>query len=454
MRLSAKVWIAALLATMSVAPVWAGGTSVEERLEALERRLEIQEEKLRRQMDEIEAQREQIKAQKDELAKTEETKTGPGDFKVFWKDGPRLETNDGSFKLKLGGRINSDWAAITEDDDVKDAVGTVENGTEFRRARLYLEGEMYDQVEFKLQYDFAGGDAAFKDVYVGLTDLPYVGGVRVGQFKEPFSLDELTSANYITFMERGLSNALVPSRGTGVMLRDAVLGERVTWAVGAFKDSDDFGDRISDGEFNYTGRLTGLPWYEDGGKRLVHLGAAYSYRNPNDDQVRFRSRPEVHIAPYFVNTDLIPADNYQLVGTEAALVLGPASLQGEYVYAPVEANGGNDPGFRGWYVYGSYFLTGESRAYKTADGAFDKVKPARPFLWGDQPGLGAWEVALRYSSLDLDDTGIAGGDLGNLTAGLNWYLNTNTRVMMNYLFADLDDVGDMHAFQMRFQVFL
>ena len=108
------------------------------------------------------------------------------------------------------------------------------------------------------------------------------------------------------------------------------------------------------------------------------------------------------------------------------------------------------PNFQGFYVYGSYFLTGENRVYKTSSGAFDRMSPKRNF--DGNGGLGAWEIALRYSNLDLNDADFSGGELDDFTVGVNWYLNPNTRFMWNYVFADLDDIGDTNIFQTRFQI--
>ena len=87
-----------------------------------------------------------------------------------------------------------------------------------------------------------------------------VGNVRIGQFKEPFSLELQTSTNDTTFMERATLFNLTPDRNTGLMVYDNPC-ERVTWAAGVFRDSDKFGDDSGDGEYNYTGRITGLPPY-------------------------------------------------------------------------------------------------------------------------------------------------------------------------------------------------
>ena len=147
------------------------------------------------------------------------------------------------------------------------------------------------------------------------------------------------------------------------------------------------------------------------------------------------------------------ADNVNLYDLEAALVWGPLSLQGEYMINDVETTFGGDLSFDSWYAQASYFVTGESRTYKNSNGVFDRIRPKRNFEWGK--GLGAIELAARYSSLDLDDGGVRGGEEDNITLGINWYLNPNTRFMINYIMADIEHdlySGDINIFQTRFQI--
>ena len=369
---------------------------------------------------------------------------GGSGWTVQWKDTFRLTSPDGSIALKFGGRIQNDWAFYSADDELEAAVGTFEEGTEFRRARLYFEGELYERVEFKAQYDFAGGDPEFKDVYLGLVNLPGVGGFRVGHYKEPYSLDEQTSSKYLTFLERPLVvEAFSPSRNTGFMLHRAE--DRYTWAVGLFRDTDDFGNATERDEVNVTGRVTGLPWYA-GDDRLLHLGLAVSEREPTGDSLRFRSRPESHLAPRVVDTGSFGADGLTLASAEAAVVTGPFHAQGEYAQAAVDGLGRPDADFDGFYVAGGWFLTGESRPYD--GGSFGRVKPRRPL----GAGPGAWEVALRYSTLDLTDGPVAGGEVDDVTVALNWYPYSNVRWMLDYVLADRQDVGEVDTVQMRFQI--
>mgnify|MGYP002129825256 CR=1 FL=1 len=140
-------------------------------------------------------------------------------LKVFWKDSLRLESVDGKNKLRIGGRIHWDNAFFADDEIDGERL---DDGDVFRRTRLYVSGQIQERYDFKMQYDFANGSAAFKDVNFGIRDLPVLGNIRIGQFKEPFSLEEIASSNDITTIERANVNRLVPSRSAGVMIYNAL----------------------------------------------------------------------------------------------------------------------------------------------------------------------------------------------------------------------------------------
>jgi len=377
--------------------------------------------------------------------------SGANDLRVFWKDGLRMETADGDFALRLGGRIQHDWAFADGSDGLEDrgVVGDDASGTEFRRVRLYVAGTLYERFKFKAQYDFAGGDAEVKDMFVEATEVPWVGNIRLGHFKEPFSLEQLTSAKYLTFQERSVADVFTPGRNAGVMVYDDLLESRITWALGAFRETDDFGMGFGeDSTYNVTARVTGTPWMRDEA-HLLHLGLSYSHKFRKDDGVRFRQRPEAHLLGRIVDTGTLVVDDLDLVNPEVAAVVGPWSLQAEYMRAFTDT-GGDNPDLGGFYVQTSYFLTGEHRVYDPSSGVFKRVRPTRNVdLKG---GLGAWEVAVRYSHLDLDDEGVRGGEVDGLTAGLNWYLAPNLRTILNYVHSDRDDGGNADIVEARFQV--
>ena len=226
-----------------------------------------------------------------------------------------------------------------------EGIGPLEDGTEFRRARLYVEGLLHKHVKFKAQYDFAGGEAGFKDMYIGLTKLPGVGNITFGHQKEPLGLEVQTSSKYITFLERSLSSTFAPERNTGIMFQNAVAGDKMTWAFGAFRNADGFGACFGNGGYNYTGRITGRPWYEDKGRKVLHLGLAYRHGNPNGNRLRYRARPSAHLLPRFVDTRSFSATSSDTIGTEFAVVNGPASIQSEFIYSSVDRPTGQRENF-------------------------------------------------------------------------------------------------------------
>ncbi|MEW6238523.1 MAG: porin [Candidatus Omnitrophota bacterium] len=390
-------------------------------------------------------------------AASPETKKSGASIQATWNKGLEFQTQDGSTRIKLGGRVQSDWyTGNIEDNDFPD-------GTRFRRVWLRLNGKIYDDTIFDWQYDFSdNGQAKLKDLYIGYTGLDWA-TIRVGQFREPFGLEQLTNSSHITLMERAPLDLLTPSRQTGVMLDDEILGKRMTWALGAFKNSNAFGNGFENddvnGDWAVTGRLTGLPWFEDGGKRLLHLGASYSHRDWGGDPFRIQARGSFCRGNILVDTGTDNAaynvDQFELFGAEAALVLGPLSLQSEYVLNDLQSSGFGDQTYDGAYAQISYFLTGEYRPYQA--GRFVTPSPKRNF--GKDGGWGAWELAFRYGWLDLDDTPVTaakGGELNDYAFGVNWYMNPNFRMIWNYVHSESSGANpdDLAAdiFQMRFDL--
>ena len=383
---------------------------------------------------------------KEELAKD-------NNLRAYWKSGLRLDTADKNIRLKLGGRIMVD-TAFYDDDDFQAAgvpASNTEDGFEFRRVRLYNSGLLYNNVEYKLQVDFAGatgddsGDGVdFKDVYIGLTNLDDCFGclfpkIRVGHTFVKFGLESHTSSKYITFMERSaVVNAFTPSRKTGLYLSDEFLGDTLGYSVGLFSPtSNSVGDGDWDDGVGVAGRLWWVPWYEcDCECKRLQVGVSYMSQSDLKGK-RFRARPPTHLTSRFVNTGTIAdVESYTTIGAELAFVYGPFSVQGEYMIADVDSATGGDPSFSGWYGQVSWWLTGECRAFKHGVGS--RTKPCCNFLSNDCCCFGGFELAARYESLDLQDGAIDGGEMTALTVGVNWHLNPNTRVMLNYFSAEFN----------------
>ena len=370
------------------------------------------------------------------------TPVASADWTAKWSNGHVIESDDKAFKLKFGGRIQADYTFVDADDAL---VGSTEgDGFEFRRARLFFSGTIYERVTFKAQYDFAGGDADFKDVWIGLKQ--DWGEVKFGHYKEYFSLEELTSSKYLAFLERSLNNAFSPGRNSGVGVHGG--SDTVTWGFGAFYDADDFGVSSSEDNVNLTGRVAFRPLYEDGGKRMFHIGLAATQKE-REGSIRFRARPEAHFSGRFVDTRSFAADDALIYNLELAGVFNSFWFASEVTQADVSTPIGADPSFDGGYVELGYLFGGNHRRYKAAAGIFDRQKPKDNF---GAEGGGAWEIAVRYSTIDLTDAGITGGELDDVTLGVNWYLNPATRLMMNWVHADKDGVGEADFFLVRWQV--
>ena len=377
----------------------------------------------------------------------------------------KLEFKTDEHKFRIGGRAHHDFTLVGNDGDGN--VGSSEQ--QFRRARIYLSGTAWEHWDWKFQFDLEDADdnsMSIEDVFI-----KYKGwgpaSVTIGQRKAPFSLNELTSSKYITFIERAVPSNLFASESIGIGNRSPGItldntGKNHTLAGGfylmrqrgdasdggEFTDSagdtvevklgtDSISERKIDDGWGITGRLTWLP-VNLSGKQLVHTGAAFGYKHyPNKRVNRFRVRPGVSEGDRIVDSDgSIAADNFWGMNLEAAGIWGPFSASAEYYYGDFDGTGATGAtDMEGFYVQGSYFLTGENRRYK--NGAFSSVKVKDPLGGG---GWGGWEVGLRYSSTDLG-AGI-GADSGDvLTAALNWYVNNNMMFKLNYVKTFCDSGG-------------
>lgn len=372
------------------------------------------------------------------------------------------------------GQVQTDAAWFGQSPANREAVGNAQDGVGIRRARLGAIGNIYESIEYRIEMDFAlAGRPTFMDNWISINDLPVVGMVKIGHYFEPFGLERVTSNRYMIFLERGLPDVFTPKRHTGIMAQNTYADQCGTWAVGGFRAlNDNFGNDFSDQSgWSGTGRVTYLPWLEDhpDGACLWHVGGAYSYRAIGSGTTRFASRPEVTVnpavstadIPFFVDTGNLDTTHYQLFGMESAVVYNNFSMQAEYMWVPLHRSHGTQPDlfFQGAYVYGSWYVTGEHRRYRRDVGIFDRTIPFTnafkgPIDSGNPRGIGAWELAVRWSCLDLNSQDVAGGRLNDITFGVNWHLNPYTRISWNYIHSLLDSPvnGDSFAdiYAMRF----
>jgi phosphate-selective porin OprO/OprP len=373
---------------------------------------------------------------------------------VEWKNGFHVGRNDGRYDLLLGGQFMFDAGAWYEDDGLVLGDGGWQSGADVRRARLYAQGVLFGRGLFKIDYEIS--DSEFKDFYVGVRE---VGPVRVlgfGFTKEPFSLEQATSLRNHMFMERSLANALAPRRETGIFGSGVLLDARVRWAAGGFflndslKEDDDPIDGFDD-DWELALRVTGLPIWRNDGRRLLLVGFSYSHVfATNERDVSLSARPESWLVDPLIETGNIGgAENLNRFGIEAAWADGPLLVQGEWILLTLDPSEGSTT-FWGAYLQAGWLLTGERRHYGRAAGVFGRVVPKNPFSWRERH-WGAFEIAARFSMLDLTDSVVRGGTEWNATLGLNWYLRSNLRFAVNWVHGRVHGEGSLDVVQARLQ---
>jgi phosphate-selective porin OprO and OprP len=336
------------------------------------------------------------------------------------------------------------------------------DGMYFRRARFGVEGALSGDFNYRLLLELGGsgteGPTRINDAWIAYTGLaPFT--FQLGAFSPPSNMDDGTSPEDQVFIERAssaeLSRALGGADGRlglGVRASGKRYMSSLTFTTRTVNDAEQF-----DSQFAAVGRAGGLlATSED---HNVHLGASATWVfSPADNgtaaaaprrAVRLRDRPEIRVdSVRLVDTGAIEAAHANAYGVEFGANWRNYYLQGENFWFDVDRRDPAlaDPSFGGYYLQGSWLITGEHRRYNPATGSFQNPRPKSPFAQG---GWGAFELAARYSHTDLNfDEGsfgtapvadaIRGGEQDVLALGLNWYLNPNFKVLFNYLMIDVD----------------
>ena len=415
------------------------------------------------------------------------------EFGTAWANGLQAETANKDFRVKIGGRTQIDASAFSAGPGPRQSPlqggldPALHDTVNVRRARLRIEGRMYEVYDWVAEYDFAnqinvnneiyptekdaGPLPSVTDLWLQMRELPILGTVRVGNQKDPYGYEHLTSSRWLNFMERSFSQDAFegPFNGgfvPGIQVMNNAYDGRVAWQVGEFKaTTNPFGFNNFNGSSMTVGRLVMLPIYEDEGRKLLHLGISGRALQPRDNQTRFRSRGSIRNSPsgplnsIYADTGVLAATWQNMVGLELVGNNGPWSFQSEYfgswLYNAVTTkqgayvtNGYQPPPdtplgtvyYQSGYAEVLYFLTGESRTYSLIESRFDRPIPRNNFyvVRGGRESKrmsiseGAWQVGARYNYLCLDNSGVNGGVLNGMTLGLNWLLNPNARIYFNY----------------------
>jgi phosphate-selective porin OprO/OprP len=416
-----------------------------------------------------------------------------------WTNGFVAETADKSFRIHIGGRAEFDNTWFTQDDNL--LIGPspdqrMQDGTLFRRARFRADGRLWEFIEFAAEVNFANiqdvsnvdsdlvqlGSVGLTDFWLTFREVPLLGNVRAGHVKAPVGLERYSSTNAWYYMEpSSLFDAFLNpvNYQNGVVLFDSYLDDRVTlagclaWVSKSTVQSFGFGTD-ENSSYGASCRVTALPVYESDGRLLMHVGAGYQHVGLPGHSFAAASRPLLRAGAGNTQTPNLLAtgtfftpNGVDLVDFEWAAVCGPFAISAEYAVARVtdvfsSFDGATFSGPRGnvtyqaAYVEAGYFLTpGDYRRDDRKTGTWARTVPQEnAFVAHSEDGSvcsghGAVQVVARYTFLDLvsgsptltpASGGARAGRQHDVTLGVNWYINPQVRVMLNYVWTHLDSV--------------
>lgn len=397
-----------------------------------------------------------------------------------WNDGLELSTKDKHFRTHIGGRVQFDSAWFDVPRNVNQNINVpYGDGADFRRARIRLDGTLYEVHEFAAEFDFVnsarirnqpGANSFFDETLTSPTDLwwtikelPIVGNLKIGNQKEQIGFEHIVSSRHLPFMERSFNQdafygGLFNGFQQGASVFNTYGNERGVWNIGLYKPTNNvFSNSTGDGDFSVTGRVTRLLAYENDGRQLLHIGlsgrqsTAVSQAGVPGRFQTFRTRDAVRSGlsagwptPAGIT---VSGDDQQTANGELVGVWNSFTFQSEYLVNSLQDASATLGGptanlvYHGGYIQVLYFLTGEHDHYSKKNGAFERLRPHTHFFKprkcdGGISGMGAWQVCVRYNHLDLNDKGINGGILDNWTAGVNWFWNPNMKWQFNYSATD------------------
>lgn len=361
-----------------------------------------------------------------------------------------FESPDRDYKFWFDLRLQMD-GSVFWGETFRDSLNPIANGLELRRVRVAFKAELARNLEAEIDMDFVDGYADPKDIF-----LKYNFGknsfLKAGNFKEVFSMETNTTSRYLPFMERPIgTRVLTPSRHLGFQAGTKVgpvlafgglhFQDVGDWEVIGWRQTRnrDFG--LNEG-YSLTGKMVFMPFHNDMDKGL-HIGLAGTYRTPKlssetivantrEIVVRFDSRsyPNINRKKYL---DVrMAVEDYSIGNIEFAGYYKGFRFQSEYTRASINRtqNRGTE-NFSAFYLMGTTTLFGGRQQYNRNEGEF--TRPSFGKEWGDI------ELALRYEFLDMNSREGSMWGMGEAwTAGINYYVSKNTKLVLNYRFVNHD----------------
>lgn len=417
---------------------------------------------LEQQLATLQAQIENLKTQT--ASGIAAVRSDPQAASVTLKNGrPTFAAGDGQFTASIRGVMQLDTAQYFQDDSLPASVTTgrdLNSGTNFRRGRLGVEGRLFGDFSYNILLDFGGsgtdGSTTLHELWLQYEGLkPFK--LKVGAFPPNLGLEDAASTNGSLFPERPSSAEIARGlAGADKRIGAQLLANGDRWLVAAAVTGAKTTDAATfDEQLGYTFRVAGTPLKGDGWR--IQVGASASIvAQPAQTTlagpypVTLSDRPELRVdGTQLISSGAIDASGARHWGLEAAGQWRGVLVQGEYFDYRIDrrdpAAGVTDPRFTGWYLEAGWVLTGETRKFNSDTAAFDAPPVTKPFNL-QRGSWGAWELAARYSVVDLnhDENAVLaadrvrGGEQEIVTLGVNWFLNPDLRLSLDYLDVSVD----------------
>jgi phosphate-selective porin OprO/OprP len=396
---------------------------------------------------------------------------------------PTVKSGDGRFSMAVRTRFQFDAASFDQSPGKNAQFKDLGSGAVIRRAYFGVEGLTFKDFWYEFRMNFGGSNAESPsgDPNVNLARVSYIGiphfRINAGIIQPVFTYGDTVSSASLTFLEKGdIVNVAADSYGGADSRRGVEMSFQKTDVLhggdnfvlsGAYTGnktgSANGHANLGDEQTQVLGRVVYRLWSDGPSNfQIGASGADITHVDPTTHQINLGDRPEIRVNnDKLVTTGNIFATGGSMYGLDAAGNIGSFYLAGEYHHYTIDRDRGRDPtpgnpSFSGWYVEGSYILTGETKTYSAGAmnnelGTFNAPRVVSPFSL-DGHSWGAWEVAVRYSDLSLDYHegmtgfatplgGVRGGEEKIWTAGLNWYLNNNVRLMFDYQNVAVNKLG-------------
>lgn len=369
--------------------------------------------------------------------------------------------------VNLNGRVHADYWGFPNSDA---AIATLEgdpNGPQdrigFRRMRFGVKGDIAPNMGYKIEMEFAmGNKSEFRDAYLSWNNLPVLNTLILGNQKRPYGLDHLNSSRYNVFLERPFVVEAFNQdcRRFGLVSYGLSDDQSTNWRYGVYNTElmQNDGQHINDHvQLEFAGRLAKTYLWEDDGRDYGHwaVSATTAAVDGGTNETRFRHRAEARSMSRWINTGKVAdANNYELIGVEWARNIGKLQIVAEFENLWMTTDADITAHYYGGYVYAAYFLTDDYMPWARKSGTLGRIKPSTEFIRNSdsdaEQGMGAWQVAVRWSWADFSEsTTIATQPNPNefgvmadaLTVGLNWYWNANARMQFNWSNGDITNAA-------------